>query len=459
MKTQLKIALVLILTNVIMLLLLGGSIYYFLYNYSYADFYKRLETRAKISAKYNYDADKIDAQSFKKIRDENLEKLSEEKDYRYEVKSEEDLSDLAKKTNLPLSFLEEILNKAKSTLQVNETFYSGISYNSNNKQYIVIVSAKNYYASHHLIFMRNIILVAVFLIVIFITSLSFYFSKHIFDPIKNITDSVKQISTENIHQRIEEKYNDNEISQLISTFNDLLNRLETAFETQKNFVSNASHEFGTPLTSIMGEAEVMLMKERTPEEYQQSLTSILGQAERLNQITQTLLYLAQTGYSDKKVNFEILRTDELLWQAKGIIDKLNPKNNIIIDFSLLPENPFKLKIMGNKQLLSLAFTNLLSNACKYSSNKPVNVSIASSEDQVLLIIKDQGIGIPESEIKFIYDPFFRASNTRHIEGYGIGLPLTRNIIKIHNGQLLISSLVNEGTTVQLHFPLAKIQKT
>ncbi|MFY7908520.1 MAG: sensor histidine kinase [Emticicia sp.] len=459
MKTQLKIALVLILTNVIMLLLLGGSIYYFLYNYSYADFYKRLETRAKISAKYNYDADKIDAQSFKKIRDENLEKLSEEKDYRYEVKSEEDLSDLAKKTNLPLSFLEEILNKAKSTLQVNETFYSGISYNSNNKQYIVIVSAKNYYASHHLIFMRNIILVAVFLIVIFITSLSFYFSKHIFDPIKNITDSVKQISTENIHQRIEEKYNDNEISQLISTFNDLLNRLETAFETQKNFVSNASHEFGTPLTSIMGEAEVMLMKERTPEEYQQSLTSILGQAERLNQITQTLLYLAQTGYSDKKVNFEILRTDELLWQAKGIIDKLNPKNNIIIDFSLLPENPFKLKVMGNKQLLSLAFTNLLSNACKYSSNKPVNVSIASSEDQVLLIIKDQGIGIPESEIKFIYDPFFRASNTRHIEGYGIGLPLTRNIIKIHNGQLLISSLVNEGTTVQLHFPLAKIQKT
>ena len=81
MKTQLKIALALILTNVIMLLLLGGSIYYFLYNYSYTDFYKRLETRAKISAKYNYDANKIDAQSFKKIRDENLEKLSEEKDY------------------------------------------------------------------------------------------------------------------------------------------------------------------------------------------------------------------------------------------------------------------------------------------------------------------------------------------------------------------------------------------
>jgi signal transduction histidine kinase len=458
MKTQLKIALVLILTNVIMLLLLCGSIYYFSYNYSYTDFYKRLETRAKISAKYNYDANKIDAQSFKKIRDENLEKLSEEKDYNFQIKQKSDLKAIAQKTSLPLSFLKEILQNTKSTLQLNDTFYTGIRYNSNDKQYLIIVSAKNYYSSHHLIFMRNIILVAVFLIVIFITYLSFYFSKHIFDPIKSITDRVKQISTDNIHLRIDEKNNDNEISQLISTFNDLLNRLETAFETQKNFVSNASHEFGTPLTSIMGETEVMLMKDRTPEEYKQSLTSILGQAERLNQITQTLLYLAQTGYSNKKVNFEILRTDELLWQTKEMLDKLNPKNNIIIDFSLLPENPLKLKIMGNKQLLYLAFINILTNACKYSNNKTVNVSIAASDNLVFLVFKDQGIGIPESEMQFIYDPFFRASNTRHFEGYGIGLPLSRNIIKIHNGQLLVTSVVNEGTTVQIKFPLANIQK-
>jgi signal transduction histidine kinase len=441
-----------------MLLLLCGSIYYFSYNYSYTDFYKRLETRAKISAKYNYDANKIDAQSFKKIRDENLEKLSEEKDYNFQIKQKSDLKAIAQKTSLPLSFLKEILQNTKSTLQLNDTFYTGIRYNSNDKQYLIIVSAKNYYSSHHLIFMRNIILVAVFLIVIFITYLSFYFSKHIFDPIKSITDRVKQISTDNIHLRIDEKNNDNEISQLISTFNDLLNRLETAFETQKNFVSNASHEFGTPLTSIMGETEVMLMKDRTPEEYKQSLTSILGQAERLNQITQTLLYLAQTGYSNKKVNFEILRTDELLWQTKEMLDKLNPKNNIIIDFSLLPENPLKLKIMGNKQLLYLAFINILTNACKYSNNKTVNVSIAASDNLVFLVFKDQGIGIPESEMQFIYDPFFRASNTRHFEGYGIGLPLSRNIIKIHNGQLLVTSVVNEGTTVQIKFPLANIQK-
>ena len=456
MKTQLKIALFLIATNIMMLLLFGGSIYYFLYNYSYTDFYKRLETRATIAAKYNFDADKINAESFKSIRKNHLERLTEEKEYLYRIESDTDLKEVAKKSLLPLNFLKNIVANNKSTLQINDIFYTGIRYASHNKVYIVVVSAKNYYASHHLLFMRNSIFFAVGFFVLITTYLSFFFSKHIFDPIKNITDRVKQISTDNIHLRIEEKNDDNEISQLISTFNNLLNRLETAFETQKNFISNASHEFGTPLTSIMGEAEVMLMKERSPEEYQQSLASILGQAERLNQITQTLLYLAQTGYTNKRVNFEILRADELIWQTKEMVDKLNPKNNIQIDFSLLPENPKKLKILGNKQLLYLAFTNILANACKYSGNKPVQVTIASSDDQVFLVFKDQGIGIPEAEMPFIYDPFFRASNTRNFEGYGIGLPLTRNITKIHNGQIHVSSVVNEGTTVQIKLPLAVI---
>lgn len=458
MKTQLKIALFLIITNIIIVLLFGGTIYYFSYNYSYADFYKRLQTRATISAKYNFDKESIDAESYRSIRREHLEKLNEEKEYLFQIENETDLTKLAEKIMLPQSFLQNINKNKIATLQINDTFYTGISHSSTQKTYIVIISAKNYYATHHLMFIRNIIIGAIILVTLITVYVSFFFSKHIFDPIKNITDKVKQISTDNIHLRIEERDNDNEISQLISTFNDLLNRLETAFETQKNFISNASHEFGTPLTYIMGETEVMLMKERTAEEYQQSLASILTQAERLNQITQTLLYLAQTGYTNKKVNFEILRTDELLWQTKEMVDKLNPKNNIVIDFSLLPENPFKLKVMGNKQLLYLAFTNILTNACKYSNNKPVQVSIASTDNQVILLFKDQGIGIPESEIQFIYDPFFRATNTSHFEGYGIGLPLTRNIIKIHNGKLHVTSVLNQGTTVQIKLPLANIQR-
>jgi signal transduction histidine kinase len=271
-------------------------------------------------------------------------------------------------------------------------------------------------------------------------------------------DKVKQISTENIHLRLKEPENNNEISELASTFNDLLNRIETAFETQKNFISNASHELATPLTAIMGEADVALIKERKPEEYQHVLQNVVQQAERLNQITKSLLFLAQTGYKGKKIVFEILRLDELIWEVKRLIDRLNLDNKIMVDLSLLPEDPKKLKVSGNKQLLHLALANLLNNACKYSHNKPVSVHIGASQEQVLLFIKDQGIGIPENELAFIYDPFFRASNTHLFEGYGIGLPLARNIIKLHNGTLLVTSKVDNGTSVQISFPLAKLPK-
>ena len=197
-----------------------------------------------------------------------------------------------------------------------------------------------------------------------------------------------------------------------------------------------------------------LLKDRTPEEYKEALQKILNQSERLNKISQSLLFLAQIGYKENKFNYTILRTDELILQANEIMNQLIPKNNIKIDFELLPENPKKLKVMGNKDLLMLAITNIMTNACKYSSNKPVIVSLASTNNEIVMIFKDQGIGIPESELPFIYDPFFRASNTAAYDGYGIGLPLTQNIIKIHKGELIINSVLHKGVTVQVKLPIA-----
>jgi signal transduction histidine kinase len=143
-------------------------------------------------------------------------------------------------------------------------------------------------------------------------------------------------------------------------------------------------------------------------------------------------------------------------QANEIMNQLIPNNLIRIDFDLLPENPKKLKIFGNKELLTLAITNILTNACKYSSNKPVIVSLASTNNEIVMIFKDQGIGIPESELPFIFDPFYRASNTAAYDGYGIGLSLTQNIINIHKGDLIISSVLHKGVTIQVKIPVATL---
>jgi signal transduction histidine kinase len=252
--------------------------------------------------------------------------------------------------------------------------------------------------------------------------------------------------------RLEYNDEDDEMSELAHNFNDMLDRLETSFESQSNFISNASHELNTPLTSIIGEADVTLTRIRSTEEYVEALNNILMEAEKLNKKTKALLFLAQTAFNGKALEFKLVRVDQLILDVKETMNRIHPDNKVTIDFSLLPDNPLKLKISGNEQLLHLALSNIVLNAYKYSNNQPVIVSLGMSYDMLIIIVKDTGIGIPENEIKFIYDPFFRASNTTNYEGYGIGLPLTRNIIKIHKGILNVNSTVFKGTTIEIRLP-------
>ena len=449
-----KITILLIISISLILFFLGSSVYFYLSNYSYADFYKRLEARVSVAEKHRFESNQKDAQILKNIREEHLELLSDEKEYILYCPNAISMKQLADTHSIPLNFLKLVYNQQFANFQKGEIFYHGKKRQTQKGFYFVIVSAKNYYNTHPLIMLKKLLFAGGFISILIIIYLTYIFSKRFFEPINKIITKVNSISTDNIHLRLDDNRNTVEINRLTTTFNNLLNRIEIAFETNKNFISNASHEFGTPLTAIIGEADVALMKDRTPAEYKEALQKILKQSERLNKISQSLLFLAQIGYKENKLNYTILRTDELILQANEIMNQLVPKNNIKIDFELLPENPKKLKIFGNKELIILAMTNILTNACKYSSNKPVVVSLASTNNEILMIFKDQGIGIPESELPFIYDPFFRASNTSAYDGYGIGLPLTQNIIKIHKGELLINSVLNKGVTVQIKLPIA-----
>lgn len=453
MKSQTKIAFIFSSGCLLIILLLSISVYYFSTRYSFTDFYKRLEIRAIFKAKTTLETEDIKAQAFKEVREQHLEILPDEKDYVFELQPGTSFASQAKQLNVPTSFFTELLSKGNVNYKNDNTFYSGIIYLKDQKKYAVIVSANNYYNTHHLSYLRNIFLIAIPLASLLAVLIAIFISKKVLNPVTEITEKVKQISSESMHLRLANLTDNDELSHLIATFNTMLDRLETAFETQNNFISNASHELSTPLTAIIGEADVTLTKTRKPEEYETSIKIILDEAERLEKITKSLLFLAQTGFDGKKQKMEVVRTDQLLWDVKETIDKLNPNNQVHLDLSLMPDTPEKLKIMGNSQLLHLAVSNIVSNGCKYSSNKPVQVSIGSTNKEVIIIVKDQGIGIPESEIKYIYDPFFRASNTKNFEGYGIGLPLARNIIRLHNGILKVTSQKNEGTVVQIRLPL------
>lgn len=453
MRTQTKIAIIFFLISLATIVILSASVYYFIIQYSSTDFYKRLEIRGVVTAKAYLDQEEASQAVLQEVREMHLEKLPEEREYFLKIEDGKDFTQESSELQLPLSFFTKVLLDGEATYQRDNTFYAGIQYEGKTGKYIVIVSADNYYNIQLLSYLRNILIIAIFIVSLFALSIALVFSKQIFNPVKQITDRVKEISSQSLHLRLNSAKVNDEISELEKTFNNMLDRLETSFETQNNFISNASHELSTPLTTIIGEADVTLVKERTTQEYIDSLTVIQKEAERLEKITKSLLFLAQTGLTGKVQKFEKVRADQLLWDVKSTVDKINPKNKVQLNLSLMPDNPEQLKIKGNEQLLHLAISNLISNACKYSNNQTVIVSIGTAGDKVIIVIKDLGIGIPENELKYIYDPFFRASNTLEYEGYGIGLPLTRNIVRLHKGELLVNSKINEGTTVQISFPI------
>ena len=161
------------------------------------------------------------------------------------------------------------------------------------------------------------------------------------------------------------------------------------------------------------------------------------------------MFLAQTGFDGKKMSIELLRVDELIFETLETVNRIIPGHKIRFDFESLPEDLSQLEIKGNSQLLQLALSNVLLNATKYSENQEVNIWLTYAEKAVSIKIKDRGIGIPAKELDHIYDPFFRASNTNPFEGYGIGLPLTRNIMRQHHGKIIVDSAEGEGTLVTL----------
>ena len=461
MKIQTKIALLFATLAGGVMLAVSLFIYYLTNQNTFEDFYKRLEIRAVIAAKVAFEQEGTNSDALSQVRAEHLEKLISEKEYFLPVDSLYGNSETKKNLGLPEAYYQRIIESGKASLRYHNIFYSGIYYKvpGDKGDYIVIVSAKNELSLQYLFNLRRALIICFAIAVVLSFTIGLAFSKEILKPIRKISGRAKDISAHNLHLRLDVKDGEDEIATLSATINNMLDRLETAFETQNNFVSHASHELNTPLTAIIGEAEYVLSKPRDCEQYIQSLQSVQNEAEKLRRIIKSLLQLAQTGFGGKLINIKKLRMDEMVYKVKQTVDNIIPDNRVFINHSLFPEDEAKMVINASHQLLELALSNIVLNAVKYSSNSPVQFALAASNDSVIIIVKDVGIGIPEQELKYIYDPFFRASNTGTFKGYGIGLPLARNIIRMHHGELIVNSRVNEGTEIQVVLPLITSPKS
>ncbi|RZK42046.1 MAG: HAMP domain-containing histidine kinase [Pedobacter sp.] len=443
-----KITLLFVILSAIIISLLSGFVWYFSNEFAFEDFYKRLEARVNIAAEIKTSGDQSN-NAYAKVRDQYLERLPDEKEY---IIKKNGFTKPQLDIDLPESFYNNINSGKLARYRVENHFYAGKSFAAQGNNYIVVVSANDPFGFRELKDLQRTLVIGFVLSVVLSLIVGWKFSDYMLTPLRNIIMSVKKIKAENLHMRLDVKDSKDEMSQLAQTFNNMLNRLETAFETQNNFISNASHELRTPLTIISGEVE-LAMAQKDDIGKQRALIKIKNEAERLEHILTSLLGLAQSGFNGKNQPWEEVRMDELIWDIRQTVNEVHPECKIEVDFTALPEDEKLITLPANKNLLKLAISNIVSNACKYSENKPVLITLESKPNALSIAVKDQGIGIPAGDVQHIFEPFYRASNTSKFNGYGVGLPLSLNIIRLHRGSIGISSQEQIGTEIKVILPI------
>ncbi|MGN0544710.1 MAG: sensor histidine kinase [Acutalibacteraceae bacterium] len=275
---------------------------------------------------------------------------------------------------------------------------------------------------------------------------AYLISRRAMKPVENISRSAREITDGNdLSKRIEMEKSAGEIYSLAETFNEMLARLQTSFENEKQFTSDASHELRTPLAVIKAECEYALSNSADETDMLEALSSIDEQTDKMTRLVTALLTLSRTEQGDRRYKLEDTDLSELV---KNICDGFTPAKNI----ALTSDIESGVIIPAQAQLVTLMLENLLSNAVKYGrENGHIEVTLKKAE-KITLSVKDDGVGIKEENLQKIWGRFYRADESRsREEGFGLGLALVKQIAELHGGEAAVSSVYGEGSEFTVTF--------
>lgn len=447
MKIRTRLTILFTLITAAILLAFATVIYFSAKENREKEFYSSLKKEALTKANLFFNA-KVDTKTLQDIYRNNRQILNEVEVAIYDSSFNllyHDAVDIDYVKETP-KMINEIYQKGEKQFYQQEWQVIGLRYEYENKNHIITATAidQNGYNKLNSLLKNSILVFIISIIFIYIAGR--FFSKRAFDPVKEMTEKAKVISATNLDLRLNSSGSKDELSELASTFNEMLNRLENSFDAQKHFVSNISHELRTPLAAIITELELSTNKEQNTAEYISTIHSVLSDTRKLVRLSNSLLDLAKASYDPAEISYKQIRIDEILLDARKQVQQVNRDYKIDIAFEQEFENDNQITLNGNEYLLKVAFVNLFENGCKFSKDNQSSVSISFDNGKIKLRFSDKGIGISENDLKNIFTPFYRGENKKLADGNGIGLSLTQKIIHLHKGSITVQSKQNVGTT-------------
>src|SRR5437764_5666932 len=282
-------------------------------------------------------------------------------------------------------------------------------------------------------------------------SAGIWLSRRALRPVDEITKTAKTIGIEDLSQRLEVPKTGDELERLSQTWNEMLGRLEDAFARLSRFTADASHELRTPLAVIRSTAEIAGRRSRSEEAYRGALKAIASESERMTALIDDLLFLARCDVNTLDLPMGPVVLDEVLREAQELLTPAADSRRIDLRITA---NGTAATLWGNRAAIRRLVLILGDNAIKYSRDGgSVDLATELRGDLVYLRVQDQGIGIPQSELPFVFQRFYRGTNARDggNNGFGLGLALASGIAQRHRSAVRVSSSPEAGSSFEVAF--------
>jgi signal transduction histidine kinase len=300
--------------------------------------------------------------------------------------------------------------------------------------------------------LQKIIVISYPLVLLILFLIARFIAGRSIKPINTIIETSNKITKDNLSDRISLPQNKDELYVVSQTINNLLDRLEKTIEREKQFTSDASHELRTPLAVIKGTLEVLIRKPRDTQEYHDKINFCILEVDRINNLVDQLLLLTRFENQRKSLKNENFSLNQII---EEVLIRFQSKSEWS-EITFIKDYSGVFVINSDSHLLTIIINNLISNAIKYSlSDAKVTLSIYKDNENTVLEIKDNGIGISASEITKVFDSFYRTTNSieyPEVKGIGLGLSIVKRLCDLLSIKVEISSELNHGTTLKLSIP-------